>query len=147
MMEVALACEVPLPLVVPTLLTFVLASQVGLIRRSNFSALRVTSSADGLLSPARSTRTCSGHFPENHSSAMNRFAAATARTPRSLCPAPATRKKRLGAWIKLYTRLPSVIGTIVSFSPCTTRTGAVTLLAHKSERNWSFIKSRTGTNQ
>jgi hypothetical protein len=33
------------------------------------------------------------------------------------------------------------------FSPCTTSTGAVTLLARKSERNWSFMKSGTGTKE
>jgi hypothetical protein len=31
--------------------------------------------------------------------------------------------------------------------PCTTSTGAVTLPTRRSERNWSFMKSRTGTNQ
>ena len=55
-----------------------------------------------------------GRFPETHCSAMNRFAAATARAPRSLCPPPATRTKRLGAWIRPYSRSPSVIGTTAS---------------------------------
>ena len=75
------------------------------------------------------------------------FAAATAFAPRSLCAAPPMRTNCLGAWISAYSRSPSVMGTIASFSPCTTNTGAVTLPAHKSERNRSFMSSRTGMNQ
>ena len=44
-------------------------------------------------------------------------------------------------------RSPSVTGTTASFSTCTTSTGAVTLPTRRSERNWSFMKRRTGTNQ
>ena len=38
-------------------------------------------------------------------------------------------------------------GTTASLSPCTTSTGVLTLPTRKSDRNWSFIKSRTGTNE
>ena len=41
---------------------------------------------------------------------MNSFAAATARVPRSLWPASAMLTKRLGARIRPYSRLPSIIG-------------------------------------
>ena len=43
-------------------------------------------------SPARLFAAVSARFHENHCSATNRFAAATARAPRSLWPAAATHK-------------------------------------------------------
>jgi hypothetical protein len=36
-------------------------------------------------------------------------------------------------------------GTVQSRSPCSTKSGAVTLPIRASERNWSFISVRTGT--
>src|SRR6478752_2110690 len=86
--------------------------------------------------------------PQGDFSARNVFAAATAPfAPRSLWPAPGKRTKRFGALTSAYSRSPKAIGTTASRSPCSTSTGAATLPTRKSERNWSFINQRTGTNQ
>ena len=62
-------------------------------------------------------------------------------------PAPGKRTNFFGERIISNSRSPSEIGTTRSSSPCITSTGAVTLAMRWSERNWSFISSRTGTYQ
>ena len=57
----------------------------------------MTGSASTYGNMTRRIVSVSARFRGDHYSATNFFASATARGPRSLCPAPATLTKRLGA--------------------------------------------------